>query len=476
MEGKLKLSNAIGFSLFQVAEAVMYQFVNTYLLLYLTSVVMMGSDQAGMLVSVGMIFEFVSSLVIGKMSDSCTSPKGRRRPFLLAGAFTVPIIMILLFTNFNGMLNGKALVIPYLIMNILFWISHGLVYIPYMALGSEITSDYDERTKLRSLCSGIGIVGSYLSTAAPLLLIGFLNERGMSDSNAWFWTGIMAGGSAGLSLFIGWKLTAGVEKVPEGGRFEPMKALKEIPMVLKDYWELLKLKTMRILTVFKIIFNVGNAFFTAVMVFFMTYRLGMDNSQISMVYSVQIFIRIFNVFLIGWIAVKIGKSATLLLTLTISGVTCVLFYLFGISNQVTLLIFIVITTAAISSFWQVAGAIFDDVAEVDQFRFGKRRQGSVNSLQSGVGSLATAAVYGGFGVYLEHMNFDAALAVQPESALVALDQLFVLCPGVCFLLTCAVLLVYPLNKKRFHSLQSALRLKELGRDYSMYQEDLDKLL
>ena len=99
-----------------------------------------------------------------------------------------------------------------------------------------------------------------------------------------------------------------------------------------------------------------------------------------MIYSVQIFIRVFNVFLIGWIAVKIGKSATLLLTLTISGVTCVFFYLFGITNQVTLILFIVITTAAISSFWQVAGAIFDDVAEVDQFRFGKRRQGSVNSL------------------------------------------------------------------------------------------------
>jgi Na+/melibiose symporter-like transporter len=113
---------------------------------------------------------------------------------------------------------------------------------------------------------------------------------------------------------------------------------------------------------------------------------------------------------------------------------------------------------------------------VDQFCFGKRRQGSVNSLQSGVGSLATAAIYGGFGYYLKFMKFDAALAVQPESALIALDQLFILAPGVCFLLTCAVLLIYPLNKKRFHSLQSALRLKELGRDYSMYQEDLDKLL
>lgn len=476
MEGKLKFHNAIGFSLFHVAEAVMYQFVNTYLLLYLTSVVLMDSDKAGMLVSIGMVFEFASSLVIGKLSDSCTSPKGRRRPFLLAGSVMVPVVLILLFTNYNGIFSGSTLMIPYLIINILFWISHGLIYIPFMALGSEITSDYDERTKLRSLSSGIGIVGSYLSTAAPLLLIGFLNERGMNDSDAWFWTGIMAGCCAGLALFVGWKLTAGVEKVPENGKFEPMKALKEIPLVLKDYWELLKLKTMRILTVFKIIFNVGNAFFTSAMVFFLTYRLGMDNAEISTIYSIQIFIRVFNVFLIGWIAVKIGKSATLLLTLTISGVTCVLFYLFGISNQITLVIFIVITTAAISSFWQVAGAIFDDVAEVDQFRFGKRRQGSVNSLQSGVGSLATAAIYGGFGIYLEHMHFDAALAVQPESALRALDQLFILSPGVCFLLTCAVLLIYPLNKKRFHSLQSALRLKEQGRDYSMYEEDLKKII
>ncbi|MBQ4576161.1 MAG: MFS transporter, partial [Firmicutes bacterium] len=227
MEGKLKFHNAIGFSLFHVAEAVMYQFVNTYLLLYLTSVVLMDSDKAGMLVSIGMVFEFASSLIIGKLSDSCTSPKGRRRPFLLAGSVMVPVVLILLFTNYNGIFSGSTLMIPYLIINILFWISHGLIYIPFMALGSEITSDYDERTKLRSLSSGIGIVGSYLSTAAPLLLIGFLNERGMNDSDAWFWTGIMAGGCAGLALFVGWKLTAGVEKVPENGKFEPMKALKE---------------------------------------------------------------------------------------------------------------------------------------------------------------------------------------------------------------------------------------------------------
>jgi len=475
-QGKLRPKNAIGYSMFAVSEAIMYQFVNGYLLLFLTSVVHMGADQAGMLVSIGMVFETVSSLVIGKMSDSCTSPKGRRRPFLLVCSLTVPFVIFCLFTNFNSVLSGTALMMPYLICNILFWIGHGAMYIPYMAFGAEITTDYDDRTKLRSLCSGIGIFGSYIGTAAPLLLVAFLSERGMDDSGSWFWTGLMAAIFAGGSMFLGWKLTAGVEKMPPDGRFEPMKALKEVPLVLRDYWQLLKLKTMRILTVFKVMFNVGNAFFTSAMVFFLQFRLGMSHEEISVVYTAQIAIRVVNVFVIGWIALKLGKSTTLLLTLTVSGATCVLFYIAGIHSYVTLIIFILVTTSAISSFWQVAGAIFDDVTEVDEFAYGSRREGAINSLQSGVGSLATAAIYGGFGMYLKTTGFDGMLAVPPESALKALDRLFILSPGVCFLIACAILLVYPLNKKRFHSLQSALRLKKEGRDYSLYQEDIDKIL
>ena len=475
-QGKLKPRNALGYSLFSVSEAIMYQFVNGYLLLYLTSVVHMGADNAGMLVSVGMVFETISSLVIGKMSDSCTSSRGRRRPFLLVCSLTVPFVILLLFTNFRDIVPESLLMVPYLIFNILFWIEHGAMYIPYMALGAEITTDYDDRTKLRSLSSGIGIVGSYLGTAAPLLVVAFLAKRGMSDTGSWFWTGAMAAFFAGASMFLGWKLTEGVEHMPPDGTFDPRKALKEVPLVLKDYWELLKLKTMRILTVFKVLFNVGNAFFTSAMVFFLTYRLGMSNEEISMVYTTQIVLRIFNVFLISWIALKLGKSATLLLTLTISGGCCVLFYLTGIHNYIMLMLYILITTSAISSFWQVAGAIFDDVTEVDEFVSGKRREGAINSFQSGIGSLATAAIFGAFGMYLETTGFDATLAAQPQTALVALDRLFILCPGICFLVACLILVVYPLNKKRFHSLQSALRLKKQGRDYSLYQEDLDKIL
>ena len=90
--------------------------------------------------------------------------------------------------------------------------------------------------------------------------------------------------------------------------------------------------------------------------------------------------------------------------------------------------------------------------------------------------MATAAIVAGIGAYLEISGFDAASSVQPEAAMKALEQLFVLMPGVCFLLGVAVLCLYPLNKKRFNSLQFALVHKRKDEDYSKYQEDLDRIL
>ena len=54
--------------------------------------------------------------------------------------------------------------------------------------------------------------------------------------------------------------------------------------------------------------------------------------------------------------------------------------------------------------------------------------------------------------------------------------MFILMPGVCFAIGVAVLFLYPLNKKRFHSLQSVVALKREGKDYTRYQEDLDKII
>ena len=282
--------------------------------------------------------------------------------------------------------------------------------------------------------------------------------------------------SCALFLCVSMVMTRGKENMPQDGRFHPLEALKELPLMVKDFWQLLQLKTMRILLVFKASFNLAFGLYNATMVFFLQYRLGYGDEVTSTVYTIQTIMNLFAVFIMSWLGIKLGKTATIILSLGLAGVGCILFYIVGIHSYFMLMVFIVMFSVAVSCFWQLSGAIFYDITEVDEFTFGKRREGSITSLQSAVGSLVTALAASGFSIYMGANGFDATLAVQSESALKALDQLFLLIPGVAFLLACAVLFLYPLNKKRFMSLQSALRLKQQGRDYAQYQDDLDRIL
>ena len=473
---KLRPKAAFGYGICSTGEAAMYTFINSFFLLFLTSVVGMSADKASMVVSAGLVMEMAGALIVGKMSDSCTSSKGRRRPFLIVSAIMVPLVIFLMYNNYSRFFGENTLLLIYTALNILFWIGYSIMYVPYIAFGAEIAADYDDRTRLRSMCSAFGVRGSFIGNAAPLMLVSLLLGFGLNDSRAWLGTALIIGIPVGLAIFTGWKCTAGTEQMPEGGKFDPGKSIRELPLLFKDFWELMRLKTMKILLVFKIMFNVGYAFFTSSMVFFLQYRLGYGNEVTSTVYSLQIAVNFVTVMIVSWIGIKLGKAATLRVTMGVAAVGCAIFYTMGIDSYMTLMAFIVMFSMASNSFWQLAGAIFYDITEVDEYVYGKRREGAITSLQSGIGSLASAAIISLIGKYLEASGFDASVAVQPETAMLALDKLFILMPGVCFAIGVAVLFLYPLNKKRFHSLQSVVALKREGKDYTRYQEDLDKII
>ena len=475
MNERLTMKSCLGYSLAGITQAGIYNLMTGYMLLYMTSVVGMKTELAGMIVSTGMIMEMISGLIVGKISDSCTSSKGRRRPFMITSLFLFLPAMILTFSRIGGE-NSANMVVPYLAIVILFWVAHSILYVPFISWGAEIATDYDDRTRLRSMTSFFNVLGTLLGSSCPLMIVAMLQKTGATASRAWFLMATFVAVSCSIFLVISMIMTKGQERMPEGGHFDPIQALKEIPLMLKDFWELLHLKTMRILLLFKACFNTAFGLYTSAMVFFLQYRMGLGNEVTSTVYTVQTVVNLLTVFVMSWLGIKLGKTVTILLSMIIAGVGCIFFYVVGIHSFATLMIFIVMFAIAVSCFWQLSGAIFYDVTEVDEFTNGKRREGAITSLQSAVGSLVGAIVASAFSAYLAMNGFDATLAAQPESAIAALDKIFLLTPGVAFLLACGILALYPLNKKRFMSLQSALRLKQQGRDYSQYQEDLDKIL
>ena len=86
--------------------------------------------------------------------------------------------MLLLFT---------AVEIPYGLrpvyyggMLMIFWTCYTGFFVPYSALGVEYTSDYNERTVLRSFASFFNMIGSMITMAVPTAFVELLTGRGMS--------------------------------------------------------------------------------------------------------------------------------------------------------------------------------------------------------------------------------------------------------------------------------------------------------
>ena len=100
------------------------------------------------------LFDAVTDPLIGWLSDRTRSRFGRRRLWMAA---SVPIFMLAVYKLFLP--SGPVTATYLLTWLVVLWLGWTLLYIPYYALGAEISPDYDERPGSRA--------GGRLSAAAP---------------------------------------------------------------------------------------------------------------------------------------------------------------------------------------------------------------------------------------------------------------------------------------------------------------------
>ncbi len=114
------------------------------------------------------MFDAITDPLIGWLSDRTRSRFGRRRLWMAA---SVPIFMLAVYKLFFP--AGPVDAIYLVTWLIVLWLAWTLLYIPYYALGAEISPDYDERTRITAWRSGIGLSANVISKLVPVLA-GFL--------------------------------------------------------------------------------------------------------------------------------------------------------------------------------------------------------------------------------------------------------------------------------------------------------------
>jgi glycoside/pentoside/hexuronide:cation symporter, GPH family len=158
MPPKVSWQTAVVYSLGAIGSAAKSVPLTTILMLYYNQVIGLSAVTVSSVLMVSLILDAMFDPAIGHVSDNCRSRWGRRLPFMYASVLPVSVLFVMLWLPPSGW-PGWALAI-YLgtcVIGIRFFDT--FFELPHAALIPELTSDYNERTRLftyRMLFESVG--------------------------------------------------------------------------------------------------------------------------------------------------------------------------------------------------------------------------------------------------------------------------------------------------------------------------------
>ncbi len=112
---------------------------------------------AGLLGGLPRIFDAITDPIMGFISDNTKSRFGRRRPYIFAGAILSGILFAVLwqlYPHHSQMYNFWY----FLVFSMIYLVGNTIFSTPLIGLGYEMTSDYNERTRLMAFSQTLGQV------------------------------------------------------------------------------------------------------------------------------------------------------------------------------------------------------------------------------------------------------------------------------------------------------------------------------
>ena len=469
---KLSFRTKLSYGIGGVADNAMYTLAGTFLLFFLTSVAGIRPAAAGTIVAIGSIWEVICGPISGYLSDHMESRYGKRKPFLLMAAFPVAIATSLLFTAIDASYTFRL--IYYLVMTLLFWQAFAMFFVPYMAWGSDLTDDYQERTVLRSYAYLFNQLGMALGMVLPSILVDMLMNMGRSKGFSWSMVGVTVGFFSCAALLIS-ALTIHVTDNPNFQKDPNRKKmdLRELLKIFPDYVEILRVRPVQYIIGASLLYLIANTMFSSDRVYFFTYNASLSAAKISIVMLVitvtgvalaPLVARVCgftdkkNVFIGGLLATGILLTGSRFIPTSSFLGCCAVCLIYSVGN---------------TCYWQLMPSMIYDVCEADELASGKKRSGQVISLQALSESLSTAIASQILGIILEGAGFNEAAAVQTGTALGWIENCYSLIPGLCMIVVALIVIRHPVNHVSFARILDALDRREKGEEVDLREfEDI----
>ncbi|MBW4052313.1 MAG: hypothetical protein HIU85_12775 [Proteobacteria bacterium] len=439
----------------------------TYLaFFYLTAVCGLSGTRAGMITFITLLVDSVADPLVGMISDNTRSRLGRRHPYMFGSIVPIALSFALVF-SIPAAFTGLRLFCYVVFLMLVLRVGLSFFYLPYLAIGAEISDDYHERSSIvgyRLLCSAIA--------AFACLYLGL--------------GGLSANPAALLQrsnyLHFGWIAAAGLIVVGLGATFG---TIRQIPRLHHAHHRPGRPLAQFVRELREIFHNRSFvSLFLCCLVFFVAQGtaavLALDANRyfwnLSASINQAVLLTLVLSPVLGMPIARLLQNHTEKRTLAIAGALVFavcqfyppLLRIYGLlPNDFGYLGELLVTNAAVSAIGLVVSAIsfqsmMADAADHHEYLFGVRREGmflsgvtfSVKSA-SGLGSLIA-------GVALDAIHFPADIAsrgLEPHLALATVRGLGWIAgplPAIITALCVLPLLIYSLDQEKYRMIKQAL--------------------
>ena len=434
-----------GWGLGAFGVALLFNTYSTLLLYYLTNVAGVAAGVAGTLLAIAKGYDWATDVPMGILSDRTKSRFGRRRPWLLLGAFVCGGSFVMLFSTPTEV--SDSVKVAYVLgALLLFNTGYTLFNVPHLTMPAEMSNNYDERTAIMSFRAVAILLGTFtVGGFAP-----FLADR--------FGGGIVGYGVVGWSLGIA-AMVAMVGCFLGTARARATKYIKTRQSFRGQFRTAIRNVHFGRLAVFKLLTLVATGVAQGSVFFFVTDILG--HPQGIMIYYALGYASVSLISAPIWVRISrnIGKHNALI----IATLGFMLFVMWWWIAQPGEPVELLIARSMVLSFFGMGKlllgmSLLPDVQEYDYLKTGLRREGifagAYNMVEKTAFVLAPLVVAFMLQLLGYESTIDNVEVQQDPRALTGIRVSIAAIPAGCNLLAGIILLRWKLTREHLAALRA----------------------
>ncbi|MBK1876104.1 MFS transporter [Pelagicoccus mobilis] len=406
------------------------------------------------------LWDAMTDPIMGSLTDNTRSKWGRRRPWIALGAMLSGITFSSIWLFPSG-LSEMGYFTWFLVTSLIFFLAFTVYSVPYIALGMELSPDYNERTAVMSYRTVISQVGAFGVSG----IYWFISlDRFDSMAEGMRYAGIMAG----ILICAAGMVTAFFAREHESAlsRLKGEK-IKKVSF-FRSFKETVREGPFQILIGITVLMLIGLMLVGHLGYYVTVYHIfaGEKSEMVGVLMAVGGIVSqvccMIAVPILAKISRSIGKTGTLGIAMILSIVGSALKWVcFTPENPWLSIIPGIVMSGGLAATWTLINAMIPDIVDLDELHTGERREGMYSAVHGWVFKLGVSLALVVSGYVLTWSGFDAALgAGQDQQAVFYMRLYFCIIPVIAISIAFLLLLVYPLKESRVREIQAELEKRK----------------